>query len=212
MRALEIALNALGVGSKPEEWGRVARKLGLLPQLLRDRMRIPRLTEVVRQQFEERELDLSAAQALGRIENSKRQEEVAQFIKENQLHTRFVGTKFIEKLMQHPDTPVLEVYTIAQSELREPGRVSYKPQKEESLAGRLEDILADLRHAGTWLEASGREGLVVQLLERHDNLGLTRLVEEVQRLIAMCRAFLKDTSQTQHSADIEGPKELPEGK
>jgi len=212
VRALETALNALGVGSKPEEWGKVARKLGLSPQLLRDRMRIPRLTEVVRQQFEERELDLSAAQALGRIENSKRQEEIAQFIKENQLHTRFVGTKFIEKLMQYPDTPVLEVYTIAQSELREPGRVSHKPQKEEILVDRLEDILADLRRAGTWLEASGREGLLEQLMDRNDRIGLTRLVEEVQRLMAMCRAFLKSIPRTEHSVYIESPMELPEGK
>jgi ParB family chromosome partitioning protein len=210
VRALETALNALGVGSKPEEWSRVARKLGLSPQLLRDRMRIPHLTEVVRQQFEERELDLSAAQALGRIENPNRQEEVAQFIKENQLHTRFVGTKFIEKLMQYPDTPVLEVYTIAQSELREPGRVSHKPQKEEILADRLEDILADLRRAGTWLEASGKEGLLEQLMDRNDRMGLTRLVEEVQRLIAMCRAVLKHATEKERSADVESPKELPE--
>lgn len=211
VRALETALNALGVGSKPEEWGRVARRLGLSPQLLRDRMRIPHLTEVVRRQFEERELDLSSAQALGRIENPKRQEEVAQFIKENQLHTRFVGTKFIEKLMQHPDTPVLEVYTIAQSELREPGRISHKPPKEEILADRLEDILADLRRASTWLEASGREGLLAQLMEQGDSIGLTRLVEEIQRLLAMCNAFLKHATEKERSSDIESPKELPEG-
>ena len=211
VRALEAALSTLGIGSRPDEWSRVARKLGLPPQLLRDRMRIARLTEPVRRQFEEGELDLSAAQAVGRLENPNRQKEVARFIKDNQLHTRFVGTKFIEKLMQYPDKPVLEVYTIAQSELREPGRVSYKPQEEEILADRLEDILADLRRAGTWLEASGREGLLAQLMERHDRIGLTRLVEEVQRLIAMCRAFLKHTPQTEHAADIEGPRELPEG-
>jgi len=212
VRALETALSALGVGSKPDEWSRVARKLGLSPQLLRDRMRIPRLTEMVRRKFEEGELDLSAAQALGRLENPKRQEKVAQFIKENQLHTRFVGTKFIEKLLQYPDEPILEVYTIAQSELREPGRVSYKPQKDESLADRLEDLLADLRRAGTWLEAAGKEGLLVQLMERHDSIGTTRLVEEVQRLIAICQAFLKHLPQKEHPADIEGPMELPEGE
>ena len=210
VRALEAALGALGVSSEPDEWSRVAKKLGLSPQLLRDRMRIPRLTEPVRQKFEEGELDLSAAQALGRLEDPKRQEEVAHFIKENQLHTRFVGTKFIEKLVQYPDKPVLEVYTIAQSELRGAGRISYKPQKEEILADRLEDILADLRRAGTWLEASGREGLLVQLLERQDSIGLTRLVEEIQRLLAMCRAFLKHATENERSANVESPKELPE--
>jgi ParB/RepB/Spo0J family partition protein len=210
VNALETALRALGVDSKPDEWSRVARKLGLSPQLLRDRMRISRLTEPVRRKFEGGELDLSAAQALGRLEDPKRQEEVAHFIKENQLHTRFVGTKFIEKLVQYPDKPVLEVYTIAQSELRGGGRISYKPQKEEVLADRLEDILADLRRAGTWLEASGREGLLAQLMERSDSLGLTRLVEEIQRLLAMCNAFLKHAIEKERSADVESPKELPE--
>lgn len=212
VRALEAALTALGVSSKPDEWGRVARKLGLSPQLLRDRMRIPRLSEPVRRKFEEGELDLSAAQALGRLEDPKRQEEVAHFIKENQLHTRFVGTKFIEKLVQYPDKPVLEVYTIAQSELRRPGQISYKPLKEETLADRLEDILADLRHAGTWLEASGREGLLDQLMERRDSIGFTRLMEEIQRLIAMCQAFLKYAAAKERSADVESTMELPEAR
>lgn len=210
VRALESALVALGVRSKPDEWSKAARKLGLPPQLLRDRMRIARLTEPVRHQFEEGELDLSAAQALGRLENQNRQGEVARFIKDNQLHTRFVGTKFIEKLTQYPDKPVLEVYTIAQSELREPGRISYKPQKDETLADRLEDVLADLRRAGTWLEASGREELLAQLLERHDILGLRRLVEEVQRLIGMCSAFIRHASGKESSEDVERVKKLPE--
>lgn len=209
--ALEDALNNLGIISKSDEWSKTARKLGLPPQLLRDRMRIARLSKQVRRKFEDGELDLSAAQAIGRIENQKRQEEVASFIKDNQLHTRFVGTKFIEKLMQYPERPILEVYTIAQSELREPGKISHKLQKDEILADRLEDILADLRRAGTWMESSGREGLMEQLAERNDRLGITRVIEEVQRLIAMCSAFLKH-SQKEHSEDTNSPKELPEGR
>jgi ParB family chromosome partitioning protein len=191
VRALENALAELGVASKPEEWGKVAKKLGVPAQLLRDRMKITRLPQAVRQQFEREELDLSAAQALGRLEDQKRQQEVAAFIKENQLHTRFVGTKFIEKLVEHPDKPVLEVYTIALSEQRNPTKVSRKETEQEILADRLEDMLADLRRTNTWLETAGRERLLTQLAERSDTMGQQRLVEEVQRLLAMCRAFLK---------------------
>jgi len=208
--ALEDAFNNLGIISKPDEWSKAARKLGLPPQLLRDRMRIARLSKQVRNKFEDGELDLSAAQAIGRIENQKRQEGVASFIKENQLHTRFVGTKFIEKLLQYPERPIIEVYTIAQSELRDPKKISHKIQKDEILADRLEDILADLRRAEMWMESSGREGLMEQLMERNDRLGITRVVEEVQRLIAMCSAFLKH-SQKEHSEDANRLKELSEG-
>jgi ParB/RepB/Spo0J family partition protein len=197
VRALEAALQVLGVRSQQDEWTRTAKKLGVAPQLLRDRMRVARLTESVRQQFEDGNLDLSAAQAVGRLDDPKRQEDVTRFIKENQLHTRFVGTKFIEKLIEYPDKPIIEVYTIALSELRDPDHVpSHRPQKHEIMADRLEYLLADLRRAGTWLEASGREGLVSQLIERNDEMGLRRLGEEVQRLAAMCRAFLKHTAET----------------
>lgn len=208
VRALENALEALGIKSKTDEWGKTAKKLGLPPQLLRDRMRITKLTKNIRNEFEMGDLDLSAAQAIGRIEGQKRQEEVTTFIKENQLHTRFVGTKFIEKLLQYPDSPILEVYTIAQSELRDPTRISHKVKKDEMFVDRFEDMLADLRRSITWIEASGREGLLVQLSERNDLQGIRRLVDEIQRLDAMCRALLKHIQKDYSEPSDESIKQL----
>jgi len=208
VRALENALEALGIKSKTDEWGKTAKKLGLPPQLLRDRMRIAKLTKNIRNEFEMGDLDLSAAQAIGRIEGQKRQEEVTTFIKENQLHTRFVGTKFIEKLLQYPDSPILEVYTIAQSELRDPTRISHKVKKDEMFVDRFEDMLADLRRSITWIEASGREGLLVQLSERNDLQGIRRLVDEIQRLDAMCRALLKHIQKDYSEPSDESIKQL----
>lgn len=211
VRALENALESLGIYSKPEEWGKAAKQLGLPPQLLRDRMRIARLSIKVRDKFEAGDLDLSAAQAVGRIENPKRQEEVTSFIKENQLHTRFVGTKFIEKLLQYPDTPIIEVYTIAQSELRDPTKISYKPKKDEIFADRLEDMLADLRRSITWIEASGREDLLQQLMERNDIQGIKRIAQEIQRLDSMCKAFINHLRENYNEDSNESRKMLEQG-
>ena len=188
--ALEKALSALNVHDRPDQWSGVAKRLGISQQLLRDRMRITQLADPVRSEFETGQLDLSAAQALGRLDDKARQVEVAEFIDKNQLHTRFVGTKFIEKLVKHPDEPVEEVYTIAQSELRTGTPVSKTSTVPELLAGRLEDMLADLRRSETWLEAAGREGLLNQLSGKGDSRGRTRLVEGIGRLGAMCRSFL----------------------
>ncbi len=188
--AMESALDVLGVLDKPHEWPRIARRLGISPQLLRDRMRITRLAESVRNEFEEGHLDLSAAQALGRLDDRARQVEVAKFIEKNQLHTRFVGTKFIEKLVKHPDKPVPEVYTIALSEQRTGVPVSSTPANPGTLADRLEEMLADLRRSESWLEASGREGLLAQLADRGDSLGSKRLLEAADRLGSMCRSLI----------------------
>jgi len=48
-------------------------------------------------------------------------------------------------------------------------------------------------------------------MERRDDIGLTRLVEEIQRLLAMCKAFLKHAAEKERSSDVESPKELTEG-
>jgi ParB family chromosome partitioning protein len=191
VQALETALKSLGVAERPEEWGKAAKQLGLPIQLLRDRMRITRLAEPVRRHFEEGDLDLAAAQALGRLQDPKRQEEVRVYIEKNQLNTRFVGTKFIEKLVKHPDKSIPEVFTIALSEQRDPSRGVRRASPDETLADRLEDILADMRRTCSWLETAGREDLLGQLAERLDTMGRQRMVNEVQRLFGMCRAFMK---------------------
>ena len=46
--AMQAALEALGVRREPKEWGQVAKRLGISPQLLRDRMRITNLDSLVK--------------------------------------------------------------------------------------------------------------------------------------------------------------------
>ena len=205
LAALEAALDALGVKDQPQEWRAVAQRLGIPPELLRDRMKITQLAEPVREEFERGELDVSAAQALGRLEGKGRQTEVAGFIKDNQLNTRFVGTKFIKHLTKNPEKPVMEVYTIAVAEEREPKSVSSTVSKELTIADRLHDMLADLRRSETWLESAGRENLLAQLSERRDQWALDRLVESVGRLSAMCQSFMKASASAWSEND---PKKL----
>lgn len=200
--ALEDALNALGVLENAGEWPKAARKLGISPALLRDRMRITKLASSVRSGFESGQLDLSAAQALGRLEDKARQEEVANFIEKNQLHTRFVGTKFIEKLVKHPEKPVTEVYTIALSEQRSGTPVSSAPARKETITDRLEEILADFRRAETWLESAGRENLISQLSSNGDSFGRQRFLESVDRLGAMCRSYITAVSDKANSEEL----------
>ena len=201
LAALESALDALGVRDQPDEWSNVAKRLGIPPELLRSRLRITQLARPVREEFERGDLDVSSAQALGRLEDKDRQTEVARFIKDNHLNTRFVGTKFIKHLTKNPDRPVMDVYTMALAEEREPRSVSSTTPKQQELADRLDDMLADFRRSETWLVSAGREGLLAQLNDRGDVASLQRLGEAVGRLAAICQSFVKSAG-----ADPGSPK------
>ena len=202
LAAIQAALEALGIQGRPNEWTAAARRLGIPVGLLRDRMKLTKLTAVVRQEFESGELDLSAAQAIGRIEDERRQQEVAEFVRQNNLNTRFVGTKFIKHLTQNPTAPVMEAYVSALAEERGMPTASGN-QPKRALVDRIDEILADLRRSVTWLEGTGHEEVVSQLIKRGQRGDLERLIEGVGRLSAMCQAFMK---HAQSSRDWE---ELP---
>ena len=207
LAALQSALEALGTQSKPGEWTTAARRLGIPVGLLRDRMKLTRLAEPVRQEFEKGDLDLSAAQAIGRIEDKNRQQEVAKFVQENNLNTRFVGTKFIKHLTQNPTTSVMEAYTSALAEERGMPSIS-RSRDDQTLTNRLNEMLADLRRSVTQLEGAGREDWVSQLIERGHAGDLERLIEGVGRLGAICQSFMK---YAQSSKPANMPMQLHEG-
>ena len=173
-------------------------------------MKLTRLAEPVRHEFDRGELDLSAAQAIGRIEDKGRQQEVARFVQENKLNTRFVGTKFIKHLTKDPTTPVMEAYTSALAEERGMPSVSSAGGKADyTFVNRFNEMLADLRRSVTLLESAGREDLVSQLMERGQRGDLERLVEGVARLGAMCQAFIKHAQSNSHrdrSAHLSAPE------
>ena len=190
LTAIQSALESLGVADQPKEWTRAARRLGIPVGLLRDRMKITNLTEPVREEFEKGDLDLSAAQAIGRIEGERRQREVAQFVQDNHLNTRFVGTTFIKHLTRNPEAPVMEAYTLALAEER--GLPSVSSSKErQALIDRMNEVFADLSHSSRLLEHIGREDLVTQLAEQGRVGDIRLLVDGVRQLGAICRSFMK---------------------
>ena len=182
VKALDAALVAMGVRNNPSEWNAAARKLGISSSLLRDRMKITVLSPKVREAFEQGGLDLSAATALGRLDDHKRQETVAKFIDDNHLSTRFVGTTFIRHLVKNPDMPVLEVFATAQTE--HPGTISHDtgPKDPTTLADKLGDMIGDFQKVEGWLIKCGKEQLMAQLEERGDYNGGKKMITEVQRL------------------------------
>ena len=190
LAAIQNALEALDVADQPKEWTQAARRLGIPVGLLRDRMKLTRLAEPVRQEFEKGDLDLSAAQAIGRIDDEKRQQEVAKFVQDNHLNTRFVGTKFIKHLTRNPTAPVMEAYTLALAEERGMPSVTSSKGNQEFI-DRLNEMLADLRRSVTLIEGAGREDLVSRLVEQGRTSDLERLVEGVGRLGAICQAFMR---------------------
>ena len=197
--AIRSALEALGIQSQPSGWTKAARRLGIPVGLLRDRMRLTKLAEPVRREFEKGDLDLSAAQAIGRIEDKNRQQEVATFVQDNNLNTRFVGTKFIKHLTQNPTAPVMEAYTSALAEERGMPSIS-RSKDDQTLITRLNEMLADLRRSVIQLEGAGREDWVSQLTEQGRIGDLERLAEGVGRLGAICQAFMKH-AQSNGSSD-----------
>ena len=198
LAAIQGALEALGIQSQPSEWTKAARRLGIPVGLLRDRMKLTKLAEPVRRDFEKGDLDLSAAQAIGRIEDKSRQQEVAEFVQNNNLNTRFVGTKFIKHLTQNPTAPVMEAYTAALAEERGLPSIS-RSRDDQALINRLNEMLADLRRSVTLIEGAGREELVSQLIEQGRVGDFERLVEGVGRLGAICQAFVKHVQSSQSS-------------
>ena len=204
LAAIQMALKALGIDEQPTEWTAAARQLGIPIGLLRDRMKLTRLAESVRQDFDKGSLDLSAAQAIGRIEDKNRQEEVARFVQDNNLNTRFVGTKFIKHLTQDPSAPVMEAYTSALAEERGMSSVANTKGRDEfAFIDRLNVMLADLRRSVVLLESAGRENLVPQLIERRQQADLQRLVEGVGRLGAICQSFMNHAHSHMNQQDFD---------
>lgn len=189
IRALEEGLHALGAYHEPAAWPDAARKLGIPVGLLRERMRITRLSDKLRTAFDAGSLDYTIAQTLGRIQDPKRQEEAARFIRENNLSNRFVSTKFIEAVLEEPDRPLLQAYDIA----REREKFRYVPPRREEIPGdtvdRLDDLLAALRRAEQWLETAAREDLIASLSESRFNS--SRFWSQVRRLYGILDAFIR---------------------
>jgi len=211
--ALEEGLRALGCYEDTAKWPDAARKLGVPLQVLRERIRIRQLSKTLQDEFEEGALDYTIATTLGRIEEPKRQEELASFIDENNLSNRFVTTKFIQAALEYPDKSALEVYDMAR--LKERFRYA-EPRIEElppNTVDKLDTILLDIQRVQGWLETIARENVLDELSDSKFNT--RRFWMAVARLQKMLEAFVRINfprySSDVYNSDGQLPIELREG-
>lgn len=211
--ALEEGLRALGCSDDTAKWQDAAKKLGIPYQRLRERMRIRQLSNRLQKEFEEGALDYTIATTLGRIQDVKRQEELASFIEENNLSNRFVTTDFIQAALQYPDKSALEVYDMA----RLKARFGFSEPRVEDLPAdtvdKLDTILLDMRRVQGWLETIARENVLDELSESRFNT--RRFWMAVVRLQKMLETFIRINfprySSDVYDSDGQLPVELREG-
>ena len=206
--ALENGLRALNCLDNEKEWPHAAKKMGVRGAVLRERMRITRLSGQLRKQFDSGNLDYTIAHNLGKIDNPTRQEEVEKFIREQNLSNRFVTTKFMETLLEFPDKSIWELYDIARE--REKFRYA-KPRAEEipdTIVDKLDDILSDFRKCELWFEAIHRQGLVEQLSDSQFNL--RRFAEGVFRLKGVMEAFVNKYNVVKKVEPVTEKKQIME--
>lgn len=207
--ALENGLRALNCLDKEKEWPQAAKKMGVKPGVLRERMRILRLSGQLRKQFESGNLDYTIAHNLGKIADPKRQEEAEKFIREQNLSNRFVTSKFMGTLLEFPEKSIWEIYDIARE--REKFRYA-KPRSEEvpeTVVDKLDGILSDFRKCELWFEAIHRQGLVEQLSASQFNL--RRFAEGVFRLKGVTDAFLRKYEKLDKIGSATDQKVIPQG-
>lgn len=158
--AIETGLRALGVSETPEEWGHVAPKLGVKPELLRERMRVLRLSPGLRQLFFEGQLDYTVAQQLGRLDDHRRQEETADFISRYHLSNRFVTAKFMSVVIKHSGKPLIELYDLARKELADGmyAKARLGGKADDPLEKRINDYVDSILLVEKALEQGARGG------------------------------------------------------
>ena len=211
VKALEEALKALGVMEKPNEWPRAARKLGIKAGVLQERMRISRLTPELRSKFERGEMDYSISQALGKVEDTKLQVKLADFITKEDLTNRFAVLQFIPAVLENPKRSLMESYDTAKH--AEKYRYAAPRAKEDvprQVEARIDDMLEDLRKAIRWLEEAGRQDLIAYLTP--ENFNTRRVIETLRHLGSMSGAFLSAYHTRYGTADsneLRKKKHLP---
>jgi len=189
VHALEQGLQALGVLNKPDKWATAAKKLGVKPALLQERMRITKLTPELRARFESGQLDYSVSQTIGKIEQPTLQTKIADFVVEEGIHNRFAALHFIPKVLENPKRSLIESYDLAKSE--EKYRYSAPRKKEEvpaQIEDRIDDMLEDLRKCLRWLEAAGRQDLISHLSP--ENFNTRRVLTTLRQLNSLTSAFV----------------------
>lgn len=204
--ALETGLKALAVWDSPDEWGRVASKLGVKPEQLRERMRIVRLSPKLREQFFQGELDYTIAHQLGRLDNHRTQLETATFIKQNHLSNRFVTAKFMTTVIKNPGKPLIEIYDLARKELADSvyAKTRLGSEIKKTLQQKVNDFIDTLMGIEKELEHGAREGFFQEVFV--SEFEKARTLGALARLKNVIEGFLEATETVVHTD--EGKKSL----
>ncbi|HLW83274.1 MAG TPA: ParB/RepB/Spo0J family partition protein [Candidatus Acidoferrales bacterium] len=212
--ALETGLKALGVWDRPDEWGKVAPKLGVKAEQLRERMRIVRLSPKLREQFFEGELDYTIAHQLGRLDDHRRQAETATFIKQNHLSNRFVTAKFMTTVIKNPGKPLIEIYDLARKELADSvyGKTRLGTEIKKTLQQKVNDFIDALMGVEKELEQGARGGffrdVFVSDFEKARTLGaLARLKNVIEGFLEAAEPI--GCSSGENELPSSQPKHLP---
>lgn len=189
VRALEEGLRVLDLLDRPDQWGSAAKKLGITPSLLAERMRITKLATDVRERFESGALDYSVSQTLGKIQDKRLQSSLADFVQRENLSSRFAVLQFIPAVLDDPKRSLMESYDLAKR--NEKYRYSAPRKQEEvptEVENRIDEMLEDFRRCIRWLEAAGKQDLLTFL--HPQNFNTRRMVTTTRHLHGMLGAFL----------------------
>lgn len=190
VRAVEEAVTDLGIRDNPEKWSVYADKLGGDLTKVRERMRVANLPPDLRKRFDAGELEYSMALHLARIPDPPKQRAVAEFVAEHDLTARFSATRFIPKVLENPDIPLVAAYDLAHHEehwqYAKPSRTQIKDQ---TLADKLDDLISSFIIAEQKLEEASANDTIAKIST--DELSTHRLLARVNRLIGILNAFLR---------------------
>lgn len=190
VRAIEEALTELGIRDNPEKWTDYAEKLGGDLTKVRERMRVANLPSDLRKRFDIDELDYSMALHLARISDPSKQREVTQFVTEHDLTARFVATRFIPKVLEKPDIPLMAAYDLARHEERwQYAKPTNTLISEQTTADKLDEIISSLIIAEQKLEEAAASGDITEISAYESYRD--RLLAAVNRFIDILNAFLR---------------------
>lgn len=189
--ALETGLRALGVWEKPDSWIKVAPRLGVKPEQLRERMRIVRLSPKLRKQFSDGKVDYTIAQQLGRLDEHRKQEEVASFITRYHLSNRFVTAKFMTSVIEYPGKPLIEVYDLARKALADAvyAKTRLGAEIPKTLQQEINEFIDTLMNVEKLLERGARDGFFREVFA--SEFEQARTIGALVRLRKVIEGFLQ---------------------
>jgi ParB/RepB/Spo0J family partition protein len=199
IHALESGLRALNVLDDPSKWGKVAPKLGVKPEELRERMRVLSLSPNLQERFFANKVDYTIAQQLGRLADHQRQEAAAKFIADHHLSNRFVTAKFTTALIKNPDRPLIEVYDIARKDLADAfyAKTRLTDEIPRTLQQEIDHFLDSVMSIEKLLEKGARDGFFREAFER--DFDRHRIIGCLVRLKNVIAGFLSATDDVGRS-------------